>query len=99
MFAAVVYVQGRGTPVQFSKLDMRDAYLQIELDDETKQLLVINTHKGLYRYNILCFGPPPAPAIFQKLVDNLVAGIPGVAAHLDDIIVTGQTKEEHLENL
>ena len=85
--------------MHFSKLDMRDAYLQIELDDETKQLLVINTHKGLYRYNRLCFGPSPAPAIFQNLVDNLVAGIPGVAAYLDDIIVTGQTKAEHLENL
>ena len=85
--------------MHFSKLDMRDAYLQIELDDETKQLLVINTHKGLYRYNRLCFGPSPAPAIFQKWVDNLVAGIPGVAAYLDDIIVTGQTKAEHLGNL
>ena len=48
--------------MQFSKLDMRDAYLQIELDDETKQLLVINTHKGLYRYNRLYFGPSPASA-------------------------------------
>ena len=85
--------------MQFSKLDMRDPYLQIELDDETKQLLVINTHKGMYRYNRLCFGTSPAPAIFQKLVDNLVAGIPGVAAYLDDNIVTGQTKAEHLENL
>ena len=78
---------------------MRDAYLQIELDDKTKQLLVINTHKDLYRYNRLCFGPSPAPATFQKLVDNLVVGIPGVAAYLDDVIVTGQTKAEHLENL
>ena len=85
--------------VQFSNLDIRDAYLQIELDDETKQLLVINTHKGLYRYNRLCFGPSPAPAIFQKCVDNLVSGIPGVAAYLDDIIVTEQTKAEHLVNL
>ena len=99
------YSANRGTlrhttgGVQFSKLDMRDAYLQIELDDETKQLLVINTHKGLYRYNRLCFGPSPAPAIFQKLVDNLVAGIQGVTAYLDDIIVTGQTKAEHLENM
>ena len=78
---------------------MRDAYLKIELDDETKQLLVINTHKGLYLYNRLCFGQSPAPAIFQKLVDNLVADIPGVAAYLDDIIVTGQTKAKLLENL
>ena len=82
-----------------SKLDMRDAYLQIELDDETKQLLVINTHKGLYRYNRPSFGPSPARAIFQKLVDNLVAGISGVAAYLDDIIVTGRTTAEHLDKL
>ena len=40
-----------------------------------------------------------APAIFQKLVDNLVSGIPYVAAYQDDVIVTGRTKEEHLQNL
>ena len=83
----------------FSKRDMSDAYLQVELDDATKKLLVVNTHKGLFRYNRLSFGPAPAPAIFQKLVDNLVSGIPYVAAYLDDVIVTGRTKEEHLQNL
>ena len=83
----------------FTKLDMSDAYLQVELDDATKQLLVINTHRGLYRYNRLAFGPAPAPAIFQRLVENLVAGIPYVAAYLDDVIVTGRTKEEHMSNL
>ena len=81
----------------FSKLDMSDAYLQVKLDDATKKLLVVNTHKGLFRYNRLSFGP--APAIFQKLVDALVSGIPYVAAYLDDVIVTGRTKEEHLHNL
>ena len=83
----------------FSKLDMSDAYLQVELDDATKKLLVVNTHKGLFRYNRLSFGPAPAPAIFQKCVDNLVSGIPYVAAYLDDVIVTGRTKEEHLHNI
>ena len=83
----------------FTKLDMSDAYLQVELDDATKQLLVINTHRGLYRYNRLAFGPALAPAIFQRLVENLVAGIPYVAAYLDDVIVTGRTEEEHLSNL
>ena len=83
----------------FSKLDMSDAYLQVELDDATKKVLVVNTHKGLFRYNRLSFGPAPAPAIFQKLVDNLVSGITYVAAYLDDVIVTGRTKEEHLQHL
>ena len=80
-------------------VDMSDAYLQVELDDATKKLLVVNTHKGLFRYNRLSFGSAPAPAIFQKLVDNLVSGIPYVAAYLDDVIVTGRTKQEHLQNL
>ena len=45
----------------FSKLDLADAYLQIELDDASKQLLVINTPKGLYQYQRLPFGPSSAP--------------------------------------
>ena len=49
----------------FSKLDLAHAYLQIALDDESKQYMVINTHKGLYRYNRLPFGTHSASAIFQ----------------------------------
>ncbi|XP_017469501.1 PREDICTED: uncharacterized protein K02A2.6-like [Rhagoletis zephyria] len=31
----------------FSKIDLSDAYLQLEVDDESKKILTINTHKGL----------------------------------------------------
>ena len=62
-------------------------------------VLVVNSHKGLFRYNRLSFLTAQAPVIFQKLVDNLVSGIPYVAAYLDDVIVTGRTKEEHMHNL
>ena len=31
---------------KFSKIDLTQAYHQMELDDESKKLLVINTHKG-----------------------------------------------------
>ena len=78
---------------------MSDAYSQVELDDATDKLSVDNTHKGLFRYNRLSFRPTPAPAIFQKLVDNLVSCIPYVAAYLDDVTVTGRTKGKHLQNL
>ena len=33
----------------FSKRDMSDVYLQVELNYATKKLLVVNTHKGLFR--------------------------------------------------
>lgn len=64
-----------------------------------KKLVIINTPWGLYRYNRLCFGVASAPAIFQRLMDALIADLPGVAAYIDDLVVSGETEEEHLNNL
>ena len=83
----------------FSKLDSAHVYLQFPLNDGSKDCTTINTHKGLYRYNRLPFGVLSAPAIFQRTVKNLLQGLSHVSAYLDDILVTGRTKEEHLSNL
>ncbi|XGW28165.1 hypothetical protein V3C99_008177 [Haemonchus contortus] len=83
----------------FSQIDLADAYLQIEVDEVSKELLTINTHRGLFRYNRLPFGVKSAPGIFQQIIDSMIAGLDGVAAYLDDIIVTGRTTMEHLHNL
>ncbi|WKY12958.1 hypothetical protein Q1695_004069 [Nippostrongylus brasiliensis] len=83
----------------FSQVDLADAYLQIEVDDDSKELLTINTHRGLFRYNRLPFGVKSAPGIFQQIIDSMIAGLPGVAAYLDDIIVTGRNADEHRRNL
>ncbi|XP_055355332.1 uncharacterized protein K02A2.6-like [Paramacrobiotus metropolitanus] len=84
---------------KFSTLDLAEAYAQIELDEESKQLVVINTHKGLFRYNRLPFGVASGPSIFQQIIERILQGCEGVAVYLDDIIVTGATEEEHLRNL
>jgi hypothetical protein len=78
----------------FAKLDLSEAYLQIEVSEESKELLTINTHRGLFQYNRLPFGVKSAPAIFQQIMDTMLTGISGVAAYLDDIIVMGTTQEE-----
>ena len=85
--------------VFFSKLDLADAYLQLELDDDAKKLCVINTPFGLYRYKKMCFGVASSPAQFQRCMDSLISELPGVAAYLDDLIITGKTEDEHWENL
>ncbi|PIO75137.1 reverse transcriptase [Teladorsagia circumcincta] len=79
----------------FSQLDLAEAYLQLEVDDDSKQLLTINTHQGLYRFNRLPFGVKPASGILQQCIDALIAGLDGNAAYLDDILVTGRTIDEH----
>ena len=84
---------------KFSKLDLSETYLQIPLDEKSTELTAINTHQGLYKFKRLPFGLSSAPAIFQKFIEQLVRDIPGVACYLDDIMVTGRSEQEHLNNL
>ena len=85
---------------KFSKIDLKNAYLQIPLDEESQKACTIITHKGLYRPNRMPFGVASAPAIFQKIMDQrILQGIEGAVAYLDDITVTGRTDQEHLERL
>ena len=79
--------------VYFSKLDLSQAYFQLELDEESQKLVTINTIQGLYRYMRLPFGLASAPAKFQQVMDNLLVGLSCVRAYLDDFVVFGDTEE------
>ncbi|XP_060782844.1 uncharacterized protein K02A2.6 [Neoarius graeffei] len=83
----------------FSKIDLAQAYLQMEMDAESKKYLTINTHKGLFQYNRLVFGIASTPAVWQRAIDQVLQGIPGTQCYSDDIIVTGQDDSSHLANL
>ena len=45
------------------------------------------------------FGISSAPGIFQRVMENILRGIPKVVVYLDDILITGTNDEEHLKNL
>ncbi|XP_018316621.1 uncharacterized protein K02A2.6-like [Mycetomoellerius zeteki] len=74
----------------FTKLDGPDAFHQVEVEESCKKYLVINTHRGLYRYNILPQGIASSPAIFQELMDRILKGIPMTGSFVDDTISTGK---------
>ena len=69
----------------FTKLDLRDNYQQLVLDEASQKLLVINTHRELFRYTRLPFGVSSAPGIFQCVMAKLLQGIPHVVMDIDDI--------------
>lgn len=84
---------------KFTKLDLRDAYQQLVLQDASRKYVTISTTLGLFQYTRLPFGVASAPAIFQREMDNLFRGMRHVAVYLDDILVTGTDDGDHLQNL
>ncbi|XP_055590038.1 uncharacterized protein K02A2.6-like [Uranotaenia lowii] len=79
----------------FSIIDLNDAYLQVEVDDDSKQLLTINTHRGLFRFNRLAPGVKSAPGACQQLMNTMITGLKGVDSFLNDILLYSLTEEEH----
>ena len=79
---------------KYTKLDLSRAYQQIQLDEDSREFVTINTHKGLYR-------PTRARRQFfsQKLPEQVLQGIPMVVCRVDDILVSGKNDQDHLDHL
>lgn len=78
----------------YTTLDLDRAYTQVVVTDATARLLTLNTCKGLYTVHRLAFGVKACPGIFQRLMTALLAGVPGVAVLIDDVIISGRTMSE-----
>ena len=83
----------------FSKIDCSNAYLQYRLHVDYRKYTTINTPIGLFQYIRLPFGVSSAPAIYQRVMDNMLKSIPGVCVYLDDVLISGSTEQEHLDRL
>ena len=83
----------------FSKLDFQQAFLQLPLDENSKQYTTINTSEGLYRFNYLPFGVASSPAIFQSYISKVLAGISNIIIYQDDLLILNPDVEDHIETL
>ena len=63
----------------------------MEVEDKSKHLLTINSH--------LVFGVASAPALWQRVMDQVLHGLSGCFCMLDDMIITGSSEQQHLANL
>ena len=73
----------------FCVIDLSNAYQQLELTQDSQEILTLNTPFGLFRYTKLPFGVSAAPSIFQSVIDKILGNIEKARAYLDDIIIWG----------
>ena len=83
----------------FTTLDIKDAYYSIPVRPADKHMLTIATPLGNFQYNFLPMGLATSSCYYQRLMNEVVAGLPNVFAYLDDIIAMSQTKEQHAQLL
>ena len=82
----------------FTKLDFSRCYEQLEVLESCRDILTINTHKGLYRHKRLPYGLACAPAICQKTMEKLLSSVPGnILVYMDDILLAAETEQELLQ--
>ena len=80
-------------------LDVSHAYLQLELMEESQDMVTINTYKNLYKNKWLLFGVAPTPDIFRRTMEATLQGLLMECVYLHDVLVSGKTQQEHLNNL
>ena len=79
----------------FSKLDLNQAYHQIELHPDSRFITVFSTHMGLHRYKRLNYGVNAASEKFQNIIEDALSGLEGVRNIADDIIIGSRNDTEH----
>ena len=83
----------------FSRLDLKDAYHQLELHPDSRDLTTCVSHLRLYRFKRVNFGLASAGPCFQQVMASMLKGMPGVEVYLDDILCHAATQGEHDDRL
>ena len=83
----------------FSEFDMGWGYHQLEIDEETRERSIFQTHEGIHRMERGYFGPTSMSGIFHNEVRKALAGLEGVVSIHDNIAVHGKNTKDHYKNL
>lgn len=84
----------------FSTLDLKSAYNQIPLTEDSKDLTAFISSEGLFRWCRIPFGLASAPSYFSKLMSKVLDSCRDICVwYLDDICVFGKDQKTHDDNL
>lgn len=65
------------------------------LDERCRHITTFITHVGMFRYKRLMFGMNCAPEYFQIILEQILSKCKNVMNYMDDILIWGETEDEH----
>ena len=83
----------------FIIVDMDKGYWQVELHPDSRKYTCMAFDIGRYQFKRIPIGSKVASDIFQRKLDSVYIGLPGVTGIADDMVMYSRTVEEHDRNL
>lgn len=88
-----------GRCLYFSTLDLKSGFLQIQLNPSDIPKTAFSVEQGHFEYVRMPMGLKNSPATFQRVMDNVLHGLPNCTTYMDDILVFSTSLQEHIVNL
>ena len=91
-----------GQAKYFSSIDLA---WQIRMDCNSQEKTAFVTPQGLFEFRVMPFGLMNAPAVFQRLMQQVISSLNSdaepefVSVYIDDILIFSRTLEDHLHHL
>ena len=83
----------------FTIVDMDKGYWQVVLHPDSRKYTCMAFDIGRYQFKKLPMDSKVASDVFQKKLDSVYIGLPGVTGIADDMVIYSRTEEEHDRNL
>ena len=84
----------------FTVIDLSQGFWNQELTEASKAKTAFGVPGlGHFEYNRSAQGLCNSPSAFQRLLDYITKGIPGVYVYIDDLVLVSKTHQEHVRQL
>ena len=94
-----------GKAKYFSSIDLTSGFWQIKMHPNSREKTAFVPPQGLYEFRVMPFGLTNAPAVFQRLMQQMISSLnPGpesefLSVYIDGILVFSETLDQHLLHL
>ena len=84
-----------------STLDALAGFTQLSIASEDREKLAFRCHRGLFQFKRMPFGYRNGPAIFQRVMQKILAPFLWIFAlvYIDDIVIFSKSFEEHCQHI